>query len=214
MYLIVGLGNPGEAYAKHRHNVGFQSLKYLANRHGISFGEKQSKARLARGMIAGQRVVLAKPFTFMNGSGEAVAPLAQWHKIDVGRELLVVYDELDLPFGTIRMRPAGSAGGHNGMKSIIQHLGTQEFARLRVGIGRPPQGWDTKDYVLGNWSRGQVEQLAELYPRVADAIELFIAQGILAAMNRFNAAGKDDQERSVRQKSGDNPPVQTRDKAF
>jgi peptidyl-tRNA hydrolase, PTH1 family len=186
MYLIVGLGNPGEQYARNRHNVGFQCLKYLADRHRLPFTEKQGKARTAGGIIAGQRVVLAKPFTYMNGSGQAVAPLVRWHKLDPKRELLVVYDDLDLPFGTLRLRASGSAGGQNGMKSIIEQLGTQEFARLRVGIGRPPAGWDTRDYVLGNWSRAEVEELPELYARAADAIETFVAEGIIAAMNRFN----------------------------
>ena len=144
MFLIVGLGNPGETYARHRHNVGFQCVKYLADRHGMRFLDKQHKARVASGTLAGQRVVLAKPFTFMNDSGQSVAALVRWHKIDPSRELLVIYDELDLPFGTLRMRPGGSAGGHNGMKSIIQQLGTQDFARLRVGIGRPPHGGESK----------------------------------------------------------------------
>jgi peptidyl-tRNA hydrolase, PTH1 family len=186
MHLIVGLGNPGEQYSKNRHNVGFQSLNYLGDRHNLSFGEKQSKARIANGIIAGQRVVLAKPFTYMNDSGSAVGALVRWHKLDVERELLVVYDDLDLPFGTIRLRANGSAGGQNGMKSIIAHLGTDVFPRLRVGIGRPPQGWDTRDYVLGNWSRAEAEQLPDLYARIADAIETFVAEGLIAAMNRFN----------------------------
>jgi peptidyl-tRNA hydrolase, PTH1 family len=192
MFLIVGLGNPGEQYTKNRHNVGFQSVKYLADRHGWSFNEKHGKARIATGAIHGQRVTLAKPFTYMNASGEAVAPLVRWHKLDVGRELLVVYDDLDLPFGTLRLRATGSAGGQKGMQSIIGHLGTFDFARLRVGIGRPPAEWDTRDFVLGNWSRAEVEHLPELYTRVADAIELFVAEGIIAAMNRFNVQQRGD----------------------
>jgi len=192
MYLIVGLGNPGEQYVKNRHNVGFQCVKYLADRHRWSFNEKHGKARIAGGTIAGQRVTLAKPFTYMNSSGEAVAPLVRWHKLDVRRELLVIYDDLDLPFGTLRLRAEGSAGGQNGMKSIIALLGTQEFARLRIGIGRPPAEWDSRDYVLGNWSRAEAEQITELYARVADAAELFVAEGIVAAMNRFNVQSRDD----------------------
>jgi peptidyl-tRNA hydrolase, PTH1 family len=190
MYLIVGLGNPGESYARTRHNVGFQCVSYLAERHRLRFDEHRSKSILASGMIAGQKVVLAKPQTFMNGSGEAVGPLARWYKLDPASELLVIYDELDLPAGTIRLKPAGSAGGHNGMKSIIQHLGTQAFPRLRVGIGRPPQGWQVIDYVLGAWSREQAPELPHLYQDVADAVELFIRDGIDAAMNRFNGGAR------------------------
>ena len=196
MYLIVGLGNPGEQYAKNRHNVGFQCVKYLADRHGLRFSEKHGKARVAGGLIAGQRVVLAKPFTYMNLSGQAVAPLVRWHRLDVRGELLVIYDDLDLPFGTLRLRAAGSAGGQNGMKSIIEQLGTQEFPRLRVGIGRPPAGGDARDKVLSNWSRAEAEQLPALYARVADAVELFVAEGIVAAMNRFNVQSHDEPART------------------
>lgn len=188
MFLIVGLGNPGEQYLKNRHNVGFQTVSYLADRHGLKFNEKQHKARLAGGMIAGQRVVLAKPFTYMNDSGQAVASLVRWYKLDPTNELLVIYDDLDLPFGTIRMRANGSAGGQNGMKSIIQLLGTQEFPRLRVGIGRPADSRPPKDYVLNNWDREQAAQLPDLYARVADAVETFLSDGLRLAMTRFNAA--------------------------
>ncbi len=186
MVLIVGLGNPGETYARHRHNVGFQCVKYLADRHGMRFLDKQHRARVASGTLAGQRVVLAKPFTFMNDSGQSVAALVRWHKIDPSRELLVIYDELDLPFGTLRMRPGGSAGGHNGMKSIIQQLGTQDFARLRVGIGRPPHGGESKNWVLNNWGRDEAEELPEIYARVAEAAERFVGDGVLLAMNWVN----------------------------
>ena len=214
MYLIVGLGNPGEEYAKNRHNVGFQCVKYLADRHGFSFNEKQSKARIASGTFAGQRVVLAKPFTYMNESGQAVAPLVRWHKLDVRSELLVIYDDLDLPFGTLRLRAAGSAGGQGGMKSIIQHLGTQEFPRLRVGIGRPPEGWDPRDYVLGNWSRTEAEELSTVYARVADAVELFVAEGIVAAMNRFNIQRSDSPANADAPEAARGKPTFAADKAF
>ncbi len=194
MFLIVGLGNPGEQYVRHRHNVGFQCVKFLADRHGLTFNEKQHTARIATGAIRGQRVVLAKPFTYMNDSGRSVAALARWHKIDPATQLLVIYDELDLPFGTIRLRAHGGSGGHNGMKSIIQQLGTEQFPRMRVGIGRPPAGWEPKDYVLGNWDREQTEQLPALYARVADAVETFITEGIMVAMNRFNVSDKPRRE--------------------
>jgi PTH1 family peptidyl-tRNA hydrolase len=187
MFLIVGLGNPGEQYLRHRHNVGFQCVTYLADRQGLNFSEKQHKARIASGMIRGQRVALAKPFTFMNDSGQAVAALVRWYKLDPATELLIIYDDLDLPFETVRLRANGSAGGQNGMKSIIQHLGTQQFPRLRVGIGRPADRRDPKDYVLGNWDRAQSEKLQALYARVADAVETIITDGLTLAMTRFNA---------------------------
>lgn len=187
MFLIVGLGNPGEQYLRNRHNVGFQCVTYLADRHNLNFSEKQHKARIASGMIRGQRVALAKPFTFMNDSGTAVAALVRWYKLDPATELLVIYDDLDLPFETVRLRANGSAGGQNGMKSIIQHLGTQQFPRLRVGIGRPADRRDPKDYVLGNWDREQSEKLQALYARVADAAETVITDGLTLAMTRFNA---------------------------
>ena len=186
MFLIVGLGNPGEQYARNRHNAGFQCVRYLAERHGLVFNEKQHKARIASGTIRGQRVVLAKPFTYMNDSGQSVAALVRWHKLDPTSELLVIYDDLDLPFGTLRLRANGSAGGQNGMKSIIQLVGAQQIPRLRFGIGRPPAGWDAKDYVLSNWNRDETAVLPELYARVADAVETFITDGITLAMTRFN----------------------------
>lgn len=188
MFLIVGLGNPGEQYLKNRHNVGFQCVSYLADRHGLRFTEKQHKARLAGGTISGQRVVLAKPFTYMNDSGQAVAALVRWYKLDPATDLLIVYDDLDLPFETIRLRANGSAGGQNGVKSIIQQLGTQTFPRVRVGIGRPPAGRDAKDHVLNNWSREEAATLPALYSRVADAIETFVTDGLTLAMTRFNGA--------------------------
>lgn len=209
MFLIVGLGNPGEQYVRHRHNVGFQSVAFLADRHGLTFNEKQHKARLATGTIAGQRVALAKPFTFMNDSGLSVAALARWYKLDPSSDLLVIYDDLDLPFGTIRLRANGSAGGQNGVKSIIQQLGTQTFPRLRVGIGRPPAGGDAKDHVLNNWSRAESEQLPALYARVADAAETFIRDGITLAMTRFNAPERPPNEPKPRP-STEEQPAQSR----
>ncbi len=212
MFLIVGLGNPGEQYARHRHNVGFQCVDYLADRHGLRFNEKQHKARWASGVIRGQRIVLAKPLTFMNDSGQAVGALVRWHKIDPAVELLVIYDDLDLPFETIRLRANGSAGGQNGMRSIIQHLGGQNFPRLRVGIGRPEGRQDPKDYVLGNWSREQTERLPGLYGRVADAVETVITEGLTLAMTRFNASEAPPRPKQRRPASPEgNPAVPTAD---
>jgi PTH1 family peptidyl-tRNA hydrolase len=189
MWLIVGLGNPGEEYSRTRHNIGFECLKHLAQRHGLEFRAKRAKARLAEGHIAGQKVVLAKPFTYMNLSGQAVSGLRNWYKIEPTSELLVIYDDLDLPFGKLRLRQRGSAGTHNGMKSIIGQLGGQEFARLRVGIGSPPPEWsDTKSYVLGRFTREEQTDLPDIYDRAADAVELVLREGVTTAMNQVNAA--------------------------
>lgn len=163
MYLIVGLGNPGEQYLNNRHNVGFQCVSELARRHQLAFDGKRAQSRIAEGQINGVRVALARPQTFMNDSGKAVVGLANWYKIDIASELLVIYDDLDLPFGTLRLRLQGSAGGQRGMASIIQLLGTQQFGRLRFGIGRPPPGWEVIKYVLGNWHAPEREQLPALY---------------------------------------------------
>jgi PTH1 family peptidyl-tRNA hydrolase len=192
VWLIVGLGNPGEEYAKTRHNVGFQCVNELARRHGLAFDGKRAKARIAEGRIAEQRVALAKPFTFMNVIGQAVVGLSQWYKIDTEHELLVIYDDLDLPFGALRLRERGSAGTHNGMKSVIAQLGTQTFPRIRVGIGQGPPGRDAANYVLGRFTRDEEAALPNIHARVADAVELILREGFLAAMNRYNAPVKDE----------------------
>jgi PTH1 family peptidyl-tRNA hydrolase len=188
-WLIVGLGNPGDKYDGTRHNIGFACLAHLARQHSLEFRGKRANARLAEGRIAGQRVVLARPQTYMNLSGQAVSGLRSWYKIDPASQLLVIYDDLDLPFGKLRLRQRGSAGTHNGMKSIIGQLGSQEFARLRVGIDRPPPQWDTKAYVLGRFSKEEQAAIPDLYERVADAIELVLREGITTAMNQVNAEG-------------------------
>jgi len=186
MWLIVGLGNPGEQYTRTRHNIGFQCVLHLAQRHGLSFSKKREQSRLAEGTIRGERVVLAMPQTYMNRSGYAVSGLRSWYKIPVHERLLVIYDEMDLPFGRLRLRESGSAGTHNGMRSIVQQLGSQAFPRLRVGIGKPPREWDTIAYVLGNFGKDEEQALPSIYDHVADAVELVVQEGVVAAMNRYN----------------------------
>ena len=182
--LIVGLGNPGRKYAGNRHNVGFQCLDLLAEAWGLSFSKRKHKALLAQGEIAGLKTTLAKPQTFMNLSGEAVERLARFYKLPP-QAILVIYDDLDLPLGRIRLRPEGGSGGHRGMKSIIEHLGTLGFPRLRVGIGRPTRG-DPVDYVLSDFAPDERMTIEETYERAISAVELWLAEGIAAAMNRYN----------------------------
>jgi PTH1 family peptidyl-tRNA hydrolase len=182
--LIAGLGNPGREYAETRHNVGFQIVSRLAAQHNLAFTRKQMEALLATGRVHDAQAILAKPQTWMNESGRAVAPLARYYKVDMDR-LLVIYDDLDLPAGTLRLRPAGGSGGHRGMRSIIEKLG-QDFPRLRVGIGRPPGRMDPVQYVLEPFGRDDLPMMAEAYQRAVEAIELFIHAGITTAMNRFN----------------------------
>ena len=192
--LIVGLGNPGRAYADSRHNVGFQCLNIFARKQGITWARRQAKARVGTGEVAGEQVILAKPRTFMNLSGEAVAPLVRYYKIALS-DLLVIYDDLDFPLGKVRIRERGGSGGHNGIKSIIEHLGSEDFPRIRVGIGPiqtddslgSPQKTRTPQYVLGHFTAEEKAIVAEACLRVAEAIYCILAEGISAAMNRYNA---------------------------
>lgn len=186
MKLIVGLGNPGPRYARNRHNVGFQCVERLAQRHGLALSKAMFKAYIASGQIGGTKVVLARPLTFMNLSGQAVRPLLRWYHVKL-TDLLVIYDDLDLSLGKIRLRPHGGSGGHKGMQSIIEALGTQAFARLRIGIGRPAYG-EPQDYVLSDFTPEEAILMQDAYDRAVAAVESFIAAGIESAMNKFNTA--------------------------
>jgi PTH1 family peptidyl-tRNA hydrolase len=183
--LIVGLGNPGKEFSTHRHNVGFQVVDALASAHGLAFSRRKGRARVAEGRIKDRCVVLAKPQTFMNQSGRSVRRLSQAYKIPPERTL-VVYDDLDLPLGRLRMRPEGGSGGHRGMRSILESMGTQGFARLRVGIDRPPGRMDPADYVLEAFGKDQQALVDEVLPKAVMAIECWLEEGIVAAMDRFN----------------------------
>jgi len=187
--MIVGLGNPGPEYARSRHNVGFQVVDLFAARHRLSFDKAQKRARVTQGPVTltgwSGRVLLAKPITYMNASGEAVGPLAKFYKV-APADILVVFDDLDLPVGRLRLRPDGGSSGQKGVKSIIQALGTESFSRLRVGIGRPPGQMDPADYVLQPFSAAQEEEMVFVRMKAADAIEAWLVKGIDVAMNQFN----------------------------
>lgn len=185
MKLVVGLGNPGPQYAGTRHNVGFLVVEELARRLGARDMRRAHQAELAQATAHGQRVLLAKPQTMMNLSGQSVAGIMRYYKLPL-ENLVVVYDDLDLTFGRIRLRPGGSAGGHNGVRSLIGSLGSQEFARVRVGIGRPTGGGGIS-YVLGRWSAEERASLDTVVGEAADAVETLLSSGLQQAMNQHNS---------------------------
>ena len=181
MWMIVGLGNPGKEYARTRHNVGFDVIDVLSQRHNIPLRKSKCKATIGEGFINGEKVILACPETFMNLSGEAVSPLMQFYKIEPSH-LLVIYDDIDLAEGRLRLREKGSAGTHNGMRNIIYQLGRDDFPRLRVGIGRPPEHWDIKDFVTSGFQTAEEKKTAfQAYLFAAECIETFVKEGFSRA---------------------------------
>ena len=187
MYIIAGLGNPGKEYAHTRHNVGFDTVDILADRYGINIDTIKHNAMIGKGVIEGNKVILVKPLTYMNLSGESLRPITDYYKVDVEQELIVIYDDIYLDVGQLRIRPKGSAGGHNGMKNIIQHLGTDKFPRVRVGVGEKPKSYDLKDYVLGHFSKADREKLDEGLIDAGNAIIEIMNGNVDAAMNKYNA---------------------------
>ena len=187
MFLIVGLGNPEKKYDKTRHNIGFDTIDALADKYNISMNEKKHKALCGTGVIDGVKVLLAKPQTYMNLSGDSVAEIVNFYKIDPEEEMIVIFDDISLASGNIRVRKKGSAGGHNGIKSIIARTGTQNFMRIKVGVGEKPAGWDLADHVLGHFSR-EDRALVEDAIKDAEAAAVLMMQGqVDKAMNDFNA---------------------------
>ncbi|MBK8020472.1 MAG: aminoacyl-tRNA hydrolase [Chloroflexi bacterium] len=187
--LIFGLGNPGARYHNTRHNVGWMAIDQLAKRHGLSLSKIEHKAQTAHGTIAELRCILAKPMTFMNLSGDSIVPLASFYKIPPER-IIVLFDELDIPFGTLRLRKTGSSSGQKGMKHIMERMGTQEIPRVRIGIGRPPGRMNPADFVLMPFKGDDAITALELVDRAADAVETWLKLGMDAAMNRYNGAGE------------------------
>lgn len=186
MYIIVGLGNPERRYDGTRHNIGFSALTVLADTYGISMDIKKHKAVCGKGVIEGHKVLLAMPQTYMNLSGESVRELVDYYKIDPEEELIVIYDDINLAPGKLRIRPKGSAGGHNGIKNIIANLGTDVFPRIKIGVGEKPKKYDLADYVLGHFSKEDRELMEEGYEKADHAIGMILNGEIEAAMNQYN----------------------------
>ena len=185
MYLVVGLGNPGKQYEATRHNMGFDTIDVLVERHKIPQGGVKFNAMYGSGFIGGEKVIFMKPLSFMNLSGESIRPLADYYKVDP-EDILIVYDDISLAPGQLRIRAKGSAGGHNGIKSIIAHLGTQEFPRVKVGVGEKPSRMDLADYVLGHFSKEEQATMADAVKEAADAVCEIVNVGIAQAMNDHN----------------------------
>ena len=194
MFLIAGLGNPGRQYEKTRHNMGFDTIDELIDRHRIPQGGIAHKAMYGKGMIAGEKVLAVKPLTYMNLSGESLREWVNYCKLDPETEMIVIYDDIDLEPGQIRIRKKGSAGGHNGIKSIIAQLGTQNFYRIKVGVGAKPRGWDLADYVLGRFSSDERIAVDKAICDAADAVEMILRDGIESAMNHYNRKNKQEQQ--------------------
>lgn len=186
MFIIVGLGNPTLQYEGTRHNVGFDVIDAIADKYNISVDGRKNRAYIGKGIIEGQKVILAKPQTYMNLSGESVRGLIDYYKIDEEEELLVIYDDISLDVGQLRIRKKGSAGGHNGIKNIITHLGHNVFPRIKVGVGEKPKKFDLADYVLSRFSREEREQMEEGYEKAVQAVEMIVKGEIDAAMNEYN----------------------------
>lgn len=190
MYLIVGLGNPGLQYEHTRHNAGFEALDCLAGQTGIRLSRKQCRATVGEGIYQGNKLVLAKPDTFMNLSGEAVSALLRYYKLDPGR-LVVIYDDIDLPPQALRLRGSGGPGTHNGMRSIVACLGTEAFPRVRIGVGAPPPGYDLAKYVLGRIPGAERDAAAQTRADAAAAALAIVEQGLESAMQRYNTKRKE-----------------------
>lgn len=185
MYIIVGLGNPGKEYDGTRHNVGFAVIDELADRYNISVDTLKHKGMIGKGVIEGNKVLLVKPLTYMNNSGECVREVMDYYKADID-ELIVVFDDISLIPGNLRLRAKGSAGGHNGIKSLIAHLGSQDFKRVKFGVGDKPKGWDLADWVLGHFTQDDIKAVREGCSKACEAVVCVMNEGIEQGMNKYN----------------------------
>ena len=185
MKVIVGLGNPGRQYERTRHNIGFAAIDYIDGKNQIEISSKKHKALIGSGYLGGQKVLLVKPQTFMNLSGESLRGVMDFYKLEPS-DFIVIFDDISLDVGQLRIRIKGSAGGHNGIKSIISHLGSMDFPRIKIGVGEKPKGYDLTDYVLGHFSKGEIEIYDDVFPDVDDAVKLMVMDDISGAMNQYN----------------------------
>ena len=190
MFVIVGLGNPSKEYENTRHNIGFAAIDMLAEKYNISVNDVKHKALVGKGVINGNKVILVKPLTYMNLSGEAVRAVIDYYKVDEEEELLVIYDDISLDVGQLRVRKKGSAGGHNGIKNIIAHLGHDTFKRIKVGVGEKPKGYDLADYVLGHFNEEDKATLKEGMENINGAVNLILEGKTDEAMNHYNTKVK------------------------
>ena len=190
MFIIAGLGNPGREYENTRHNIGFLVIDDIAKKYQITMLERKHKAVIGKGYIDGHKVVLVKPLTYMNQSGESIRQATDYYKVDVTTKLVVVSDDISLDVGQLRIRKKGSAGGHNGLKNIILHLGSENFIRIRMGVSDKPQGYDLKDYVLGHFTDKEKKVLEETSGKAAEAIRMILQGDVDGAMNRYNTKKK------------------------
>ncbi|MDE6518818.1 MAG: aminoacyl-tRNA hydrolase [Acetatifactor sp.] len=186
MFIIAGLGNPGREYENTRHNIGFRVIDDIAKKYQITMLERKHKAIIGKGYIDGQKVVLVKPLTYMNLSGESIREVTDYYKVDVTTQLVVFSDDISLDVGQLRIRKKGSAGGHNGLKNIILHLGSENFIRIRMGVSDKPQGYDLKDYVLGHFTDKEKKLLEETSGKAVEAIRMILQGDVDGAMNRYN----------------------------
>lgn len=185
VFIVVGLGNPGPRYDNTRHNVGFDTIDLLSHKYGIKVSKLKHKALIGDGKIEEKKVILVKPQTFMNLSGESVRDILNWYKIPL-KNLIIIYDDIDLEPGKIRVRPKGSSGTHNGMRSVIYQIQSEDFPRIRIGIGKAPEGWDLADYVLSKFNADDRKVISESICKAADAVVTIIKSGVETAMNKFN----------------------------
>lgn len=190
MFIIAGLGNPGREYENTRHNIGFQVIDDIAKKYQITMLERKHKAIIGKGYIDGHKVILVKPLTYMNLSGESIREAADYYKVDVTTQLVVISDDISLNVGQLRIRKRGSAGGHNGLKNIILHLGSENFIRIRMGVSDKPQGYDLKDYVLGHFTDKEKEVLEETSEKAQEAVRMILQGDVDGAMNQYNTKKK------------------------